>query len=136
MFVRSYFIIQVKDAEKTVGPVLASKDDLRVTKVGKVLRTTRLDELPQLLNVFCGNMSLVGPRPERPHFVKLHKALQGLRLAVKPGLTGLAQIRNFYDLRPKHKIKYDLLYIQRRSLWLNIYILLQTIPAVLSKKGW
>jgi len=130
------FRTMVKDAEKSVGPVLASKDDLRVTKAGKVLRTTRLDELPQLLNVLCGQMSLVGPRPERPHFVKLHKALQGLRLAVKPGLTGLAQIRNFYDLRPKHKIKYDLLYIQRRSLWLNIYILLQTIPAVLSKKGW
>jgi len=130
------FRTMVKDAEKSVGPVFASKDDLRVTKAGKVLRTTRLDELPQLLNVLCGQMSLVGPRPERPHFVKLHKALQGLRLAVKPGLTGLAQIRNFYDLRPKHKIKYDLLYIQRRSLWLNIYILLQTIPAVLSKKGW
>ena len=130
------FRTMVRDAEKTVGPVLASKDDLRVTKAGKVLRTMRLDELPQLLNVLCGQMSLVGPRPERPHFVKLHKALQGLRLAVKPGLTGLAQIRNFYDLRPKHKIKYDLLYIQRRSLWLNIYILLQTIPAVLSKKGW
>jgi len=130
------FRTMVKDAEKTVGPVLAKQDDPRITKVGRVLRTMRLDELPQLFNILRGQMSIVGPRPERPHFVKLHKALQGLRLAVKPGLTGLAQIRNFYDLHPKHKIKYDFLYIQRRSFLLNIYILLQTIPVVFSKKGW
>jgi lipopolysaccharide/colanic/teichoic acid biosynthesis glycosyltransferase len=66
----------------------------------------------------------------------MHKALQELRLAVKPGLTGLAQIRNFYNLHPKRKIKYDFLYIQRRTLLLNIYILLQTIPVIFSKKGW
>jgi len=130
------FRTMAKDAEKTVGPVLAKRDDPRITKIGKILRTTRFDELPQLLNVLCGQMSLVGPRPERPHFVKLHKALQGLRLAVKPGLTGLAQVNNFYDLHPKHKIKYDYLYIQRRSFLLNIYILLQTIPVVFLKKGW
>lgn len=130
------FRTMVKDAEKKVGPVLAKQDDSRVTKIGKILRTTRFDELPQLFNVLCGQMSIVGPRPERPHFVKLHKALQGLRLAVKPGLTGLAQVRSFYDLHPKHKIKYDFLYIQRRSFLLNIYILLQTIPVVFLKKGW
>jgi len=130
------FKTMVKDAEKMVGPVLAEQDDPRVTKIGRVLRTTRLDELPQLLNVLCGQMSLVGPRPERPHFVKLHKSLRELRLAVKPGLTGLAQIRSFYDLHPTHKIKYDYLYIQRRSFGLNLYILLQTIPVVFSKKGW
>jgi len=130
------FRTMVNDAEKGLGPVLASRDDPRVTKVGKVLRATRLDELPQLLNVLHGDMSLVGPRPERPHFVKQHKALHELRLAVKPGLTGLAQIRSFYDLKPKHKIKYDYLYIQKRSFRLNLYILLLTIPAVLSRKGW
>ncbi|MBW7989176.1 MAG: hypothetical protein FVQ84_04060 [Planctomycetes bacterium] len=130
------FRTMLKDAEKTAGPVLASRNDPRVTKVGKILRTTRLDELPQLFNILRGQMSLVGPRPERPHFVKLHKTLQGLRLAVKPGLTGLAQIRNFYDLHPKHKIKYDYLYIQRRSPGLNLKIMLQTIPVVFSKKGW
>ncbi len=130
------FRTMVKDAEKKVGPVLAKQDDSRVTKVGRVLRTIRFDELPQLFNVLCGQMSLVGPRPERPHFVKLHKALQGLRLAVKPGLTGLAQVKNVYDLNPKHKIKYDYLYIQRRSLKLNIGIMLQTIPVVFLKKGW
>jgi len=126
----------IKDAEKKVGPILAKQDDSRVTKVGKVLRTTRFDELPQLFNVLLGQMSLVGPRPERPHFVKLHKPLQELRLAVKPGLTGLAQIRNFYDLKPKHKIRYDYLYIQQRSLLLNLYILAKTIPVLFSKKGW
>jgi len=130
------FRTMVKDAEKEVGPVLASPDDPRVTKVGKILRATRLDELPQLLNVLRGDMSLVGPRPERPHFVKLHKALRELRLAVRPGLTGFAQIRNFYDLKPQHKIKYDYLYIQRRSLLLNLYILWKTFPVVFYKKGW
>jgi len=130
------FRTMVQDAERMLGPVLAKQNDPRVTKIGRFLRTTRIDELPQLLNVLCGQISLVGPRPERPHFVKLHKALQGMRLAVKPGLTGLAQIRSYYDLHPKHKLRYDFLYIQRRSLWLNIYILLQTIPVVISKKGW
>ena len=130
------FRTMVKDAEKQVGPVLASRNDPRVTFIGRILRVTRIDELPQLFNVLCGQMSLVGPRPERPHFVKMHKALQGLRLAVKPGLTGLAQIRNFYDLHPEHKIKYDFLYIQRRSFLLNTYILLRTVPVVFSKKGW
>ena len=130
------FRTMVRDAEKELGPVLASRGDPRVTKVGRILRATRLDELPQLLNVLRGDMSLVGPRPERPHFVKQHKALHELRLAVKPGLTGLAQIRSFYDLKPKHKIKYDYLYIQKRSFLLNLYILFLTIPAVLSRKGW
>jgi lipopolysaccharide/colanic/teichoic acid biosynthesis glycosyltransferase len=130
------FRTMVKDAEKKIGPVLASRDDPRIIKVGKILRTTRLDELPQLINVLRGDMSLVGPRPERPHFVKQHKALHELRLAIKPGLTGLAQIRNFYDLKPRHKIKYDYLYIQKRSLVLNLYILFQTIPVIFSKKGW
>jgi len=129
------FRTMVKDAEKKVGPVLASRDDPRITRIGKLLRTTRLDELPQLLNVMRGDMSLVGPRPERPHFVKLHKALRELRLTVRPGITGLAQIRSFYDLKPKHKIKYDYLYIQQRSLLLNLYILLRTIPVVLLRKG-
>lgn len=130
------FRTMVKDAEKEVGPVLAKRDDPRVTKIGRLLRVTRMDELPQLINVLLGDMSLVGPRPERPHFVKQHKALHELRLAVKPGLTGFAQVRNYYDLKPRHKIKYDYLYIQKRSLPLNLYILLLTIPAVFRRKGW
>ncbi len=130
------FKTMIDNAEIDTGPVLAAKDDLRVTKVGKILRPTRIDELPQLLNVILGDMSLVGPRPERPHFVRKHKVLRQIRLAVKPGLTGLAQIRNLYDLPPKHKIKYDYLYIQKRSLLLNIYILIKTIPVLFMKKGW
>jgi lipopolysaccharide/colanic/teichoic acid biosynthesis glycosyltransferase len=125
----------INDAEKELGPVLATENDPRVTKVGRFLRDTRLDEFPQLINVLLGQMSLVGPRPERPYFVKRHKVLMEMRLAVRPGLTGLAQIRNDYDLHPKHKIKYDYLYIQRRSLLLNLYILAKTIPVMLLKKG-
>jgi lipopolysaccharide/colanic/teichoic acid biosynthesis glycosyltransferase len=136
LFMLYKFRTMVVDAEKEVGPVLASRNDPRVTKVGKFLRAIRIDELPQLINVLKGDMSLVGPRPERPHFVKEHKSLHELRLAVKPGLTGLAQIRSFYDLKPQHKIKYDYLYIQKRSLLLNLYILIRTIPAVFSRKGW
>ncbi|MHC4165488.1 MAG: sugar transferase [Planctomycetota bacterium] len=135
-FVLYKFKTMHDDAEKETGPVLAVENDPRVTKFGRFLRTSHLNELPQLINVMRGEMSLVGPRPERPHAVKCHKALREMRLAVKPGLTGLAQIRGFYDLKPRHKIKYDYLYIQRRSLLLNLYILLLTIPAVLRRKGW
>jgi lipopolysaccharide/colanic/teichoic acid biosynthesis glycosyltransferase len=130
------FRSMIDDAEKHVGPVWAAKDDGRVTPLGKVMRKMRFDELPQLFNVIKGDMSLVGPRPERPFFVGRHKALQGIRLAVKPGLTGLAQIRAFYDLKPDHKLRYDHLYIQNRSFWLNISILAKTIPVVLQKTGW
>lgn len=129
------FRTMINDAEKQLGPVLASENDPRVTKVGRFLRDTRLDEFPQLINVLLGQMSLVGPRPERPYFVKGYKALREIRLAVRPGLTGLAQIRNAYDLQPNHKIKYDYLYIQQRSLLLNLYILAKTIPVMLLKKG-
>lgn len=129
------FRTMIEDAEKSTGPVWASENDSRVTKVGRFLRDSRIDEIPQLFNVIKGDMSLVGPRPERPHFVKLHKHLRQSRLAVKPGLTGFAQIRNLYDLHPRHKIKYDYLYIQKRSLALNLYILVMTIPVILSRKG-
>lgn len=135
LFTLIKFRTMVDGAETHTGPVLANKEDERITKIGKFLRQARLDELPQIFNVIKGQMSMVGPRPERPHFVKLHKALRGIRLAVKPGLTGFAQIRSLYDLNPKHKLKYDYLYIQRRSVLLNLYIILKTIPVVLSKKG-
>jgi lipopolysaccharide/colanic/teichoic acid biosynthesis glycosyltransferase len=131
------FRTMINNAEEHIGPVLATQDDLRVTPViGSILRKTRLDELPQLFNVLWGDMSLVGPRPERPYFVKQHKALQGIRLTVKPGLTGLAQVRSFYNLKPDHKLRYDHLYIQKRSLQLNMHILLRTIPVLFTRKGW
>ena len=125
----------VDGAEKKTGPVLATNEDKRITPIGKFLRQTRIDELPQLANVIKGHMSMVGPRPERPHFTKLHKALRGIRMAVKPGLTGLAQIRSSYDLKPQHKIKYDYLYIQRRSALLNIYLMIKTVPVMILRKG-
>jgi len=136
LFTLYKFRTMIDDAEKHMGPVWASPDDDRVTPVGRILRRMHLDELPQLLNTLRGDMSLVGPRPERPFFVERHKALQGVRLAVKPGLTGLAQVRSCYDLKPAHKVRYDYLYIQNRCLLLNLYILLQTIPALFAKKGW
>lgn len=130
------FRTMVQDAEKHTGPVLATKGDDRVTPVGRLLRRMRIDELPQIYNVLRGDMSLVGPRPERPFFVQRHEVLRGVRLAVKPGLTGLAQVRSFYDLKPSHKVKYDQLYVQNRSVFLNLSILLQTIPVLFAKKGW
>ncbi len=129
------FKTMIDNAEENSGPVWAAEDDPRVTKAGRFLRDARLDELPQLINVLKGDMSLVGPRPERPHFVKLHKPLRQIRLAVKPGLTGFAQVRSLYDLHPKHKARYDYLYIQKRSFLLNLYILAMTIPVVFSRKG-
>ena len=136
VFMLYKFRSMIDGAEKQVGPIWAAKDDGRVTSIGKVMRKVRIDELPQLFNILKGDMSLVGPRPERPFFVRRHKALQGVRLEVKPGLTGLAQIRAFYDLKPEHKLKYDYLYIQNRSLLLNLSILLKTIPVVIRKTGW
>lgn len=130
------FRTMIDNAEKHVGPVWAVQDDDRITRVGLMLRRIRLDELPQLYNILRGEMSLVGPRPERPYFVARYKVLQGVRLSVKPGLTGLAQVRSVYDLKPTHKVKYDCLYIQRRSLLLNMYILVQTIPVLLARRGW
>lgn len=129
------FRTMTQDAEQRYGHKPALSDDERITRVGRFLRKTRLDELPQLVNILKGQMSLVGPRPENIARVNTHKSLRGLRLAVKPGLTGLAQIQSSYDLSPKHKIKYDFLYIQRRSFATNCYILLKTIPVILARKG-
>lgn len=136
IFTLHKFRTMVKDAEERSGLAPASPADPRVTPVGEVLRKTRLDELPQLFNVLKGDMSLVGPRPENIYRVNLHKPLRGDRLAVRPGLTGLAQIRSLYDLKPEHKIRYDKLYIQNRSVLLNLYIVLKTIPVVFCRKGW
>jgi len=113
----------------------ARPGDPRITRVGRFLRRTHLDELPQLINVLRGEMSLVGPRPENLERIAQHRVLQGIRLAVRPGITGLAQIRSLYDLHPHHKIRYDYLYIQRRSVQLNLYILWRTIPVVLACRG-
>lgn len=135
------FRTMVPDAEKHTGTVLASKNDPRVTRVGKFLRKTRLDELPQLWNVLKGEMSLVGPRPERPEFVERWKKLipyYDIRLLVKPGITGWAQIRGGYDEGPEtvwEKLEYDLYYLRHVSLSLDFEILARTPLIMLLGKG-
>ena len=129
------FRTMFRDSDKLHGHRPAAGDDPRITSAGKILRTLRADELPQMINILKGQMSWVGPRPENITRVNMHKALRGLRLAVRPGLTGLAQVQRSYDLHPKHKIRYDYLYIQRRSFMLNVYILYKTIFVVLGYKG-
>ena len=119
----------VMDAELKTGPVLSGEDDPRVTRVGRWLRLTHIDELPQLVNVLTGEMSLVGPRPERPYFVNLFsKQLPGYRsrLTVRPGITGLAQVNGCCSLTPERKLEYDLVYLRAASLFLDGTILVKT----------
>jgi len=129
------------DAEKHSGPVWAAEDDPRVTRVGRVIRKTRLDELPQLFNVLAGSMSLVGPRPERPHFVaELAEKLPyyNQRHSVKPGVTGWAQINYPYGSSVEdalQKLQYDLFYIKYQSLLFDLSILFNTVKTVLLRKG-
>ena len=131
------------DAERRSGAVWATKNDPRVTTVGRILRKLRLDELPQLINVFNGDMNIVGPRPERPSiFLRLRREIPGyqLRQRVKPGITGWAQINNAYDASlddVRRKVALDLEYLQRQSLWEDVAIMLKTVPVmVFSKGGW
>jgi len=128
----------VDGAENETGPVLASPRDGRVTWVGRFLRDSRIDEIPQLFNVLTGAMSLVGPRPERPEFAnEFLRTIPGYaeRLQVKPGLTGLAQVNGEYHTTPEYKLKYDLAYIYNYSLWLDMRILAETVKAMLTRRG-
>jgi lipopolysaccharide/colanic/teichoic acid biosynthesis glycosyltransferase len=121
-------------AEARTGPVLATAGDPRITAIGRLLRAMRLDELPQLFNVLLGQMSLIGPRPERPHFVDIYRRrLPGydLRLAVRPGITGLAQTFCGYSTAPALKLRFDLRYIENYSFALDARIVLRTIVTVL-----
>ncbi len=127
-----------ENAERESGEVLARRDDPRLTSVGGFLRRYRLDELPQLWNVLAGEMSLVGPRPERPGFVQQHLAhVPGYaeRFASPPGLTGLAQVNGEYHSTAENKLRYDLAYIANRSLWLDLSILVRTVRIVLTSQG-
>jgi len=112
-----------------------ARNDPRVTRIGRILRRTSLDELPQLLNVLRGEMSLVGPRPEMPFIVAQYNEWQRIRLTIKPGLTGLWQILGRKDLYLHENLEYDFFYIKNQSLVLDLIILLKTIPAVLKGKG-
>jgi len=125
-------------AEEATGPVLATANDPRITGTGRMLRATRLDELPQLWNVVRGDMSFVGPRPERPEFVQQYEQeIQGYRerFKVRPGLTGYAQVNGEYHTSPATKLKYDLAYMYNRSLWLDLKILSETAKVILTRRG-
>ena len=119
----------VRDAEADSGPVLAEEDDARVTRVGRFLRRFRIDELPQLVNILKGEMSFVGPRPERPHFVEQYMSTQGYgeRFNIRPGVTGLAQVNGSYATTPERKLKYDLIYMYHQNLAMDAQIVLETL---------
>ena len=129
------------DAEATSGAVWATENDPRVTKLGRFLRRTRLDELPQLWNVLRGDMSFVGPRPERPEFIaELSRQIPfyGQRHVVRPGLTGWAQVRHGYGSSvnaAQEKLQYDLFYIKHMSIAFDLYIVLETVKTVLVRGG-
>jgi lipopolysaccharide/colanic/teichoic acid biosynthesis glycosyltransferase len=140
-FILFKFRSMTANAEPGGAPRWASKRDNRVTRIGSFIRSTRVDELPQLLNVLTGEMSFVGPRPERPHFVE---QLAGIipfyteRSYVKPGITGWAQVNFPYGASiedSKEKLSFDLYYIKNRSLVLDVMILFSTIRVILFREG-
>lgn len=135
------FRSMTNDAEQSTGIVWASESDPRITPFGKILRFTRIDELPQLLNVILGQMSLIGPRPERPEITEeIARVIPSFkkRLAVKAGITGLAQIQTGYASSlesSKKKAAFDILYIKHRSLWLDFMIVVKTIGVMITGSG-
>ncbi len=132
------FRSMIKDAEAHTGAVLATKDDPRITRIGRLLRKTAMDELPQLLNIFRGDMSFVGPRPERPELVaQIVERLPEFRKreAIRPGLTGMAQVYGRYYSDPGQKLPLDLSYIQQRGLALDVRLFLHSWR-ITSKASW
>ena len=131
------FRSMVPDAERMSGAVWASENDPRITPVGRVLRNRALDELPQVINMFRGDLSLVGPRAERPELAaEITKGVPNFerRLLVRPGLTGLAQVYGTYDTDPHHKLRYDTLYMRRMSPWLDLKLLVASVWVTLLAK--
>lgn len=132
------FRTMVMNAEKLSGPVLAGEDDPRITKLGRFMRSTRIDEIPQIINILKGEMSLVGPRPERPFFVEQFKKEipdYKYRTTVKAGLTGLAQVWGKYSTTPEDKVRYDIMYIKNYSILLDLKLILQTIKIMFMKES-
>jgi lipopolysaccharide/colanic/teichoic acid biosynthesis glycosyltransferase len=129
-----------QDAEKN-GAVWATKNDARVTRVGRFMRKTRLDEIPQLWNVLKGDMGFVGPRPERPEFVQmLNREIPyyELRHIIRPGLTGWAQVRYQYGAtieETRYKLEYDLYYVKHMSVGLDLLIMFETVKTILLRRG-
>lgn len=125
------------DAEKN-GAQWADKNDPRITKVGRFIRKTRIDELPQIFNVLKGEMSIIGPRPERQIFVEeFVKYIPNFpkRLEVKPGLTGWAQVNGGYEILPEQKLELDLYYINNKSLWIDMEIVFKTVKIIFTGEG-
>jgi len=132
------FRSMIHNAEQHTGAIFALKNDERITKFGNFMRKTRIDELPQLINILKGDMSFIGPRPERPAFVEqFEKEIPAYaeRLRIRPGVTGLAQVHGDYNSSADTKLKYDLAYLVNQSLFLDIQILIKTIKVVMMKKG-
>ncbi|MCL2024368.1 MAG: sugar transferase [Coriobacteriia bacterium] len=132
------FRTMYRGAEVQTGPTLAEKSDPRITRVGRILRKVRIDELPQVVNVFAGQMSFIGPRPERPYFVTEYlRTVPGYdeRFRVLPGITGLAQVNGGYATTPELKLKYDLMYVYHQSLLLDLQIITETLRVVLTGHG-
>ena len=130
-----------ESAEADVGPVWAAKDDPRITRVGKIIRKLRIDEIPQMINVLKGQMSLVGPRPERPFFVQtLNKKIPyySLRHSIKPGITGWAQICYTYGDSEEdaiEKLQYDLYYMKNMSALFDLQIIFESLKVILLGRG-
>ena len=125
------------DAEKD-GAKWASENDERITKVGRIIRKTRIDELPQLVNILKRDMSFIGPRPERPEFIReFIKYIPDFndRLLVKPGITGWAQVNGGYSLTPKEKLEFDKYYIRNRGFKLDLLIIVKTIIVIFTRNG-
>lgn len=136
-FVIYKFRTMYTNAEEN-GPQWAERIDYRCTRAGHLLRKSRLDELPQLWNILKGEMSFVGPRPERAYFYdKFDTYIEGFRnrMVVKPGLTGWAQVNGGYNLKPEEKIVYDMEYIEKRSFWIDVKCLILTVKLVFTHEG-
>ena len=130
------FRTMILDAESQTGPIWAEERDSRTTSVGRILRILHLDELPQVINILKGDMSVVGPRPERPELVeRFSRDVPGFseRIRVRPGVAGLAQVRGTAQTRPRDKLRYDNLYIERLSPWMDIKLVVLSVWVVLRR---
>lgn len=137
IFIMYKFRSMYINSEKN-GPQWASKNDSRCTRIGKFIRIFHIDELPQLVNVLKGEMSIVGPRPEREYFYEAFEKIVPdfrVRLKVKPGLTGYSQTNGCYDLTPEERFSYDTAYMAERSLWVDFVCIMKTFVVIVNRKG-